>query len=300
MFALGKKDCRPRSAGGAFVQLPNRRILVVGKMTDQTPAGSNIKVHRTDPVRRLLGRLDVPRDGVLLVHSSFKGLSRAGFRAERVLASFVAYMMTTGTLLMPTMSWRAVNPDTPFFDELATPSITGILTELFRTQAATRRSLHPTHSVAGRGARVDELLGSHHTDETPCSARSPWGLLDDYDAWVILLGVRMDSCTLVHHVEESIAPELYLRPSEESERYICRDRYGREVEVSVRRTRRLPRNFWQFEEALAACGELRIGRIDKTVCRAFRARHLVRVVTEALRRRPDAIIARPGQRFRMM
>ena len=248
-------------------------------------------------VEQCLHEVGVPRDGVLLVHSAFKTLSRAGFRAEPFLAALAGYT-APGTLLMPTMSWRAVNPANPVFDELATPSITGVLTELFRTQVATRRSLHPTHSVAGCGTHVDALLASHHLDDTPCSARSPWGLLAGFDAKVLLLGVEMDSCTLIHHVEATIAPELYLRP--ERERYLCRDRQGREVEVVTRRTLRLPRDFWQFEAALAAEGGVRRHKLAETHCVVFAARDMVRVASRILRERPDAIIARPGQRYRMM
>lgn len=239
----------------------------------------------------------MPRNGVLVVHSAFKTLARAGFRAEPFLAALADYM-APGTLLMPAMSWRAVNLASPVFDELATPSITGILTELFRRRLASRRSLHPTHSVAGLGTRLDALLGSHHLDDTPCSARSPWGLLDDYDAYVLLLGVEMDSCTLIHHVEETIAPELYLRP--DREQYLCRDRQGREVEVVTRRTLRLPRDFWQFEEALAAEGGVRRRKLAETDCLVFAARDMVRVASKILRDRPDAIIAGPGEHHRMM
>jgi len=252
-----------------------------------------------EEVTCLLKALGIPRDGVLLIHSSFKDLSRAGYRVESVLVGIIEYM-SPGTLLMPTMSWRAVNPENPLFDELQTPSITGILTEIFRTEYATRRSLHPTHSVAGHGRLTDDLLAFHHLDEKPCWDKSPWGLLDDYDAHVLLLGVEMDSCTLVHHVEQAIAPELYLSPPEARERYICRDRHRHEIEMYTRRTLRLPRNFWQFEEMLVAEGKVREQMLAGTRCRSFAAKNMVRVIADTLRHCPDAIIAKPGQRYRMM
>jgi len=145
-----------------------------------------------------------------------------------------------------------------------------------------------------------EILGYHHLDETPCSERSPVGLLARHDGWILMMGTTMDSCTLIHHVEEMIAPDLYLRPAAQRETYFCHDRHGREVTVHLRRHLRLPRDFWQFQDMLAAQGELRLARVDNSVCRAFRAGALVRLVTETLTRRPDAIIARPGQRYRMM
>jgi len=254
----------------------------------------------TNPiVHRVMERISIPRDGVLMVHSSFKTLGREGHDAVTVLHALVDYM-TSGTLLLPTMSWRYVTPDSPMFDELQTPSNTGVLTELFRTQYATARSLHPTHSVAGRGKLAEDLLSGHHLDDTPCSARSPFGLLARYDAWVLMLGISMDCCTLIHHIEEVAAPDLYLKPQSDRESYTCRDRRGRDVTVRLRRHLLLPRDYWQFQDVLAARGELQTARIDNSICRAFRAADMVRVVTDALTARPDAIIARPGQRYRMM
>ncbi len=250
-------------------------------------------------IAQVMGRIGIPRDGVLMVHSSFKTLGREGHDALAVLLALINYM-EPGTILFPTMSWRYVKPDNPEFDELQTPSNTGILTELFRTHYATTRSVHPTHSVAGRGKLAEDLLGGHHLDETPCSARSPFGLLATYDAWILMLGISMDCCTLIHHVEEMVAPDVYVKPSDERETYTCRDRNGRDVTVRLRRHLFLPRDYWQFQDILAARGELRTARIDNCVCRAFRAADMVRVVTEVLAARPEAIIARPGQRYRMM
>lgn len=234
-----------------------------------------------------------------MVHSAFKALARDGHQAPAVLAALVAYM-APGTLLLPTMSWRFVKPSAPLFDELATPCNTGVLPELFRTTWATRRSLHPTHSVAGRGPLADDILGGHHLDDTPCSARSPFGKLVEHDGWILMLGISMDCCTLIHHVEEMVAPDLYLRPPQEREPYTCRDRNGRSVDVHLRRHFFLPRDYWQFQDMLAARGLLRVRRLDSAVCRAFRARDMAEVATAALQARPNAAIARPGQRYRMM
>ena len=250
-------------------------------------------------VWRVLEHLGIPRYGVLLVHSAFKSFAREGYDAHEFVLTLVEYMKP-GTLLCPTMSWRYVNPDSPVFDECETQSNTGALTEIFRTKYATRRSLHPTHSVAGCGKLVDELLGSHHLSETPCSPESPFGLLADYEGWVLMLGISMDCCTLIHHVEEIVAPDVYVRPLSDREIYLCRGRYGQEVSVAVRRHRFLPRDYWQFQDKLAADGKLRITTLDGIVCRAFRARDMVMIATNMLREYPESVIAKTGQRYRMM
>jgi aminoglycoside 3-N-acetyltransferase len=250
-------------------------------------------------VARLLTRLGIPGDGVLLVHSAFKTFARDGHSAHGVLEALMSHM-SAGTLLLPTMSWRYVKPEKPVFDELLTPSNTGHLTELFRVNHATHRSLHPTHSCAGRGRFAGEVLGEHHLGETPCWERSPFGKLAKYDAWILMLGISMDCCTLIHHVEEMVAPDLYCRPSSAAENYIVRDRRGTEYPMRLRRHLFLPRDYWQFQDALAAAGKFKAAAIDGSICRAFRARDLVSLAGDTLRSRPDAIIAGPGQRYRMM
>jgi aminoglycoside 3-N-acetyltransferase len=250
-----------------------------------------------DALKRLIDEHAIPADAALMIHSSFRGLSQRGWRAEEVL-EWLLDRLAAGTLLLPAMSWRLVTPDNPIFDEAATPSITGILGEVFRRRYATHRSLHPTHSVAGRGANADAILGAHHVDETPCSDLSPVGRLAAMRGYVMLLGVEMDSCTLVHHGEEKIAPERYLRP--EVETYVCRRRDGTEIAMRTRRHRRLPRNFWQFEDMLAERGLVRRSMVNGVPCRSFPAKEMDQLVIDVLSRTPDGTIARPGQRSKMM
>ena len=250
-------------------------------------------------IPRMLEVLGVPREGVLLVHSSFRGFHRDGYDAKAVLDAMVDYMKS-GTLLLPTMSWRSVKPDARYFDELKTPSNTGILTEIFRNDYAQRRSLHPTHSVAGVGRQVDEMLGTHHLSETPCSAESPFGHLATANGHVVMMGIGMDCCTLIHHVEEIFAADYYVCPPERRETYTCRDRHGTEHVVHLRRHLFLPRDYWQYQDRLHAEGNLRIFPCDTSICLGFRATDMVSEVAESLKRRPDAIIAKPGQRYRMM
>lgn len=248
-----------------------------------------------DLVAALFEGLDIPQKATVLVHSAFRRLADAGHSAPAVVDALVD-RFAAGTLLMPTMSWRSVNPANPVFDELATAGITGVMSEIFRQRRATRRSLHPTHSVAGAGERTNELLGFHHLADTPCHARSPWGLLAPARGWVVLVGVGMERCTLIHHVEEMVAPDLYLNPPESRERYLCRDRQGGEFEVFTRRHRRLRRNFHIFAERLDSEGGMRFWRRDGIEAMAFRADAMVATATAMLQAAPDIILTVPTDR----
>jgi aminoglycoside 3-N-acetyltransferase len=208
----------------------------------------------------ILERMQVPHDGVLVVHSAIAALSRAGFRAEGMIEVLLDYM-NAGTVVMPTMTWRTVTPQNPVWDELDTPSHTGVLSEVFRTRYAEARSIHPTHSVAARGSQAQRLLARHHLDDTPVSPNSPYGLMREKASYVLMIGVGLETCTAIHLPEETIAPDTYLLPLNAEEVYECRDRHGRTHRMHARRHRRLNRDFPKFAPPLAAKGLLHEGEI---------------------------------------
>lgn len=229
----------------------------------------------------ILLRMGVPRDGVLVVHSAIARLSRQGFHAEAMIETFLDHM-SGGTLVMPTMTWRSVTPERPFWDERNTPSETGVMTEIFRTCYASRRSIHPTHSVAACGLSADELVAGHHLDDTPISANSPYGLMRSHRSYVLAIGVGLETCTAIHLAEETIAPDVYLRPLNRDEVYHCTDRYGQIHQIHARRHRRLDRDFPQFGPPLAAKGGLQMGAIQGCGYTIFGLNDLLAVVTDAL------------------
>ena len=240
----------------------------------------------------VLQRFGVPRDAVLVVHSAIGTLSRQGFRAETIVEVLQDYL-ADGNLFMPTMTWRTVTRDQPYWDELATPSHTGVLTEIFRTRYAVARSIHPTHSVAGWGAAAPLLLSRHHVDTTPVSGNSPYGLMRDYDAYVLMIGVGLECCTAIHLPEEVVNVDLYVRPPEEAELYQCRDRHGVVHAVRTRRHPRLDRDFPQFSQPLAERGLLEAGDIQGCPYTIVALRDLLRHVFAALIENPRATLRQP-------
>jgi aminoglycoside 3-N-acetyltransferase len=229
----------------------------------------------------LLEDFGVPRDGALIVHSAIAPLSRNGFRAEAMIEALLEHL-ADGNLFMPTMTWRTVTPTQPLWDEMLTPSHTGVLTEVFRTCYATARSIHPTHSVAGRGPAAPTLLARHHIDDTPVSGNSPYGLMRDYQTFILLLGVGLECCTAIHLAEETIAPDIYVWPEERTEVYECRDRHGRAHQVRTRRHWRLDRDFPRFAPRLARQRLLKIGEIAGCPYAIVAMRDLLREVFAAL------------------
>jgi aminoglycoside 3-N-acetyltransferase len=227
----------------------------------------------------------VPHSGVLVVHSAIGKLSRQGFRAEAMIEALLEHMRG-GTLVMPTMTWRTVSAAQPHWDEIATASETGVLTEIFRTCHASHRSIHPTHSAAAAGAMADVLVNRHHLDRTPVSENSPYGLMRSYDSHIVMLGVGLEACTAIHLPEELVAPDFYLRPLDPAETYDCRDRNGQVHRVQTRRHWRLDRDFPKFSPRLQARGQLKTGFLQDCAYSVVSLKDLLATVTEALADNP--------------
>jgi aminoglycoside 3-N-acetyltransferase len=243
----------------------------------------------------ILRSFGVPRDGVLIVHSAIATLSRQGVRAEE-LVEMLLDTMADGNVFMPTMTWRTVTPAQPAWDEIETPSHTGVLSEIFRTRYSTARSIHPTHSVAGRGPDAAMVLSRHHLDIKPVSANSPYGLLRDYETYILLLGIGLESCTAIHLPEETVNPDLYLLPPETVEIYQCRDRHGSVHEVRTLRHRRLERDFPRFGPVLEARKLLALGALGDCPYMLVSMRHLLREVFAALLHSPCATLRHAAHR----
>lgn len=245
----------------------------------------------------VLIQLGVEPGKTILIHSAFSTLSRQGFLAEFFLENILSFI-GDGTLALPTLSWREVSPTQPVFHEMETRSNVGVLSETFRLKFADRRSLHPTHSVAALGSNTDYLLEKHHRVIRPCSEDSPWGRLANVDAQILLIGLEMDNCTLIHHLEETRAPDVYLR--EEVEAYTCVGRDGSSIEVSTRRHRKLYRNFYKFRDLLAGLGQLNVADLGNCRIYGFRARDLVACVSAEFELTTAATIAGAGERSKLM
>jgi aminoglycoside 3-N-acetyltransferase len=168
---------------------------------------------------------------MLMVHSSLRSLGAVPGGAETVVRGILDALGPAGTLLVPALSYLAVNPAQPCFEQARTPSCVGALPEFFRTRAGTRRSLHPTHSVCAAGARAGEILGGHHLDSTPCGPRSPFRRLREFGGQVLFLGCGMRPNTSMHAVEELVVPP-YLFAGATDYRLLSAD--GGEFRMSMR------------------------------------------------------------------
>jgi aminoglycoside 3-N-acetyltransferase len=153
-----------------------------------------------------LMQLGIRPGSVLLVHSSLSSLGYLPGGPETVIRALLAAIGPEGTLLLPALSYNLVTPDQPVFDLRATCSNIGAIPEYFRRREGTLRSMHPTHSVCGRGPQAGEILGEHDRDNTPVGLHSPFRKLRDLGGQILMLGCGLGPNTTFHGIEELVSP----------------------------------------------------------------------------------------------
>ena len=137
------------------------------------------------------------------MHSSLKSLGHVEGGGQAVIRALLEVVGPQGTILMPAFTFALKSEDEPIFDVRETPSCVGLITELFRREFATHRSIHLSHSYAAAGALAGQLT-THPLDITPCGEDSPLGKFMRLDGKILLLGAGFNSCTAFHVVEEQM------------------------------------------------------------------------------------------------
>ncbi len=169
---------------------------------------------REDSLLRVLQRLSSETPRIVMVHSS---LSSCGYVCGGPLAVIRALRRwnPSATLAMPAHSYCYAGVDgcIPVFDACRTPSRVGAISDTFWRMPGVKRSLHPTHSLACDGPDSQWIVSGHETCDTPCGAGTPYEKLVSADAAVLMLGVSLDSYTLMHTAEDAAAVD-YLYEAE--------------------------------------------------------------------------------------
>lgn len=152
----------------------------------------------------------------IMVHTSLSSLGFVCGGAQTVIEALLECVGAAGTIMMPTQSWKNLDPETgvhwdvpqawwqairdnwPAYDREITPTNTmGAVAEMFRTWPGTLRSNHPARSVAAYGKHARYLTEEHDLSDL-FGERSPIGKLYELDGFVLLIGVGYDKNTSLH------------------------------------------------------------------------------------------------------
>lgn len=163
-----------------------------------------------------LENLGLSKGDVVMVHTSLKEIGYVCGGAQTVIEALIEVVGCEGTIMMPTQSWKNLDPETgvhwdaeendwdkiregwPAYDKRITPTNTmGAVAEMFRQWPGCIRSDHPARSVCAWG-KYAEYLTLEHTLSNIFGEGSPIAKLYELDAKVLLLGVGYDKNTSIH------------------------------------------------------------------------------------------------------
>lgn len=147
--------------------------------------------------------LGLKQGDLLLVHSALSSFGRLEGGAETLITAIQELLTPAGLLMMPAFTYGRQ----PFRIQ-TTPSLTGRVSEVFRTFPKVLRSEHPTHSVVAWGDRADWIVGGHKV-ESAFSVNSPLHRLSESGGKILLVGVGHVANSILH-VSQEIAGVAYL------------------------------------------------------------------------------------------
>lgn len=143
-----------------------------------------------------LTHLGITSGTALFVHSSIKAVG-PDVRAKDFIEALQASVGDNGTLVFPTFTSRTED----FFDPAETPSIVGVVSEVFRKLPGVLRSRHPRHPVAARGPAAADIVAGHELAVGPCGAGTPFEKHAKMGGQILMVGVDLDTLTLLHTAE---------------------------------------------------------------------------------------------------
>lgn len=167
-----------------------------------------------------LKKLGLEKGDTVMVHTSLGKIGYVCGGAQTVIEALIEVVGYQGTIMMPTQSWKNLDPETgvhwnideadwdlirenwPAYDKNITPTNTmGAVAEMFRSWPGTIRSDHPARSVAAWGKNA-EFLTINHNLSNIFGDSSPIGRFYDLDGKVLLIGINYDKNTSIHLADE--------------------------------------------------------------------------------------------------
>lgn len=163
-----------------------------------------------------LEKVGVSKGQTIMVNTSLSSLGFVCGGAQVVIEALLESVGTDGTIMMPTQSWKNLDPTAgvhweepeewwqmirdnwPAYNKDITPTNTmGVVAEMFRKWPGALRSNHPVRSVAAKG-KYAEYLTSEYDLSNIFGEGSPVGKLYELDGYVLLIGVGYDKNTSLH------------------------------------------------------------------------------------------------------
>jgi aminoglycoside 3-N-acetyltransferase len=231
-----------------------------------------------------LAEVGLTAGDVVLVHSSLSALGYVEGGADTVVDALLASVGPTGTVVVPTFTWREFHEADVAVLDLVNTSVkseVGIIPEVFRKRPEAVRSHHICHSVAAIGPHAPDVMGE---GVSSFGAGSTFHQLYELDAWCLFLGATFNSCTELHAVEEYMRVPYRSHRDYEGSTVILPDGSvipSRSIEF-LRHGDHM-NDFAKMREVLAGHGVLRIAQVGSAEVINVRIRDIFDIAVEYMR-----------------
>ena len=178
--------------------------------------GGDMKIIIKSDIVNVLKGIGLKSGDSVMVHTSLSQIGYVCGGAQTVIEALIEVVGEEGTIMMPTQSWKNLDPETgvhwdadeadwdiirenwPAYDKAITPTNTmGSVAEMFRSWPGAIRSDHPARSVAAWGKNAAYLTENHDLSNI-FGEGSPIAKLYELDGKVLLIGVGYDKNTSIH------------------------------------------------------------------------------------------------------
>jgi aminoglycoside N3'-acetyltransferase len=201
---------------------------------------------------------------ILMVHSSFDHLKPMYNGTPYGLLKMLLEITEGRTLAMPAFTFGGSSNEIynyfkrkPYFDKNKTPTIVGLVNELFRRYPNVKRSLHPTLSVCAYGPLAEILTATHHTADTNLGESTPFGIMNSRKTIILGLGVYyFRNLTHVHTAEDILKKDFPFKGSTEFETIKIKlldgeRKYDYDIKLNLDTTNSVSRNLALLEKILS-------------------------------------------------
>lgn len=188
-------------------------MLTAIKQRLKALAAKTVWAYGPEDVAKKLRQCGVVPGTTLIVHSSWTQYNGFRGRPADLVKAFKSAVGPEGLLVMTSMpyhnlssaQWLAKGKP---MNVLRSPSMMGLVSEVFRRSEGVIRSLSATHPLLAWGAAAEEFISGHQDTDRPFGPDSPFAKLLDRDAIALGFDATFSSFTFTHFVEDKIAETL--------------------------------------------------------------------------------------------
>lgn len=245
-----------------------------------------------EDLKKALKEVGLNSDQSVIAHISLSSLGYLCGAAPTMIESILEILGPTGTLMMPSQSWKNHDPNLgvhweiskedwklirdnwPAYNKNITPTNEmGVCAELFRTWPGTERSDHPARSFCANGKYAKFLTLNHDLSDIFGSS-SPLGKLYKLDGYVLLVGVHFNKNTSLH-----LAENLANYPKDKVEYSSAIINNEKREWISYETLQLSDKDFLEIEKDFKATGKVKTIKIGNSEIQFMKIRDLVDFAT---------------------